>query len=545
MTESSVERTPIYLDIDDDITGIVKKIADADGKAISLVTPKRSNVLQSVVNQKLIKKAAHSGEKNLAIITDDKKVKTIAGGLGVATAPNLRTEPVVASIDKPEQSMPSDVIEDDTPVASKGAAAAAGAAIAVHDASDPSAVDSPKPSAKKSKGKKIPDFNRFKKKTLIGIAAGIAGVLLLIFLIYWLPSANIVISGRTESLPVSFSMTVDTSAESPNYDQQVLPGTRHELNKTLTATFKATGKKDIGTKATGTVSVKNCEDSDERSLSSGTSFTASNGKVFQSTASATVPGGSFSGGGSSCKSSTISIPVAAAQTGEGYNIDSTAYSSTSLNGNFVISGSQMTGGSSKTVGVVTQGDVDTAKNQLLQNEQNNARKELAKQFQDDEYILAGSFTQNVGEVTSTPAVGGEGDNGNVVVKVSYFEYGVKKDHINELLNRQELASAKQKQNGLGVVDNGLSQAKFTPTDKVADTVQKFDVKTTALLGPDINFDQLKEEIKGKRYSFALDKIKSYPNVTDAQIKLSPFYRKKIPRRTEHIHIKIDVPRDQQ
>lgn len=536
------DRIPIYLDVDDDITGIVKKIAEAEGKAISLVTPKRSNVLQSVVNQKLIKKAAHSGEKDLAIITDDKKVKTIAAGLGVATAPNLRVAPVVASVDTPEQSLPSDVIEDDTPVTGAKAAAAG---VAIHDASDPSAPAEKSPAAQKAKSKKIPDFNRFKKKTIIGIAIGIAAILLLIFLMYWLPSANITVSGRTEKLPVSFSMSVDTGADSPNYDQQVLPGVRHELNKTLTASFKATGKKDIGTKATGTISIKNCEDSDERTLSSGTSFTASNGKVFASTAPATVPGGSFSGGGSNCKSSSVSVPVAAAQTGEGYNIDSTAYSTSSLTGNFVMSGSQMTGGSSKTVGVVTQSDIDTAKNQLLQNEQNNAKKELAKQFQDSEYILDGSFTQNVGEISSNPSVGGEGDNGSVIVKVSYFEYGVKKDHINELLNKQELASAKQKDSGLGIVDNGLSTAKFTPTTKVADTVQKFDVKTTALLGPDINFEQLKNEIKGKKYSFALDKIKSYPNVTDAQIKLSPFYRKKIPRRTEHIHIKIDVPREQE
>ncbi len=556
MAETAPERTPIYLDVDDDITAVVKKIADVNEKEISLVTPKRSSVLQSVVNQKLIKKAARGSEKDLAIITDDKKIKMIASGLGLATAPNLRTKPVVADINMPEQNLPSDVIEEDSPdSAAKSAAIAGAAAYAVHDASDPdtpnSSVSNPavasaeSASKKKPKGKKIPDFNRFKKKALIGIAICIGLVGVLFYLLYWLPSADITISGRTENLPVSFSMTVDTVAESPNYAQQVLPGTRQELNKTLTANFKSTGKKDIGTKATGNVSVKNCEDTDSRSLSAGTKFTASNGKVFQSTSGVVVPGGSFSGGGSNCTTSSVSVPVAAAENGPGYNIEATAYSSASLSGNFVLSGSQMTGGSSKTVGVVTQSDVDTAKNQLLQAEQNNAKKELAKQFQDSDYIIDGSFSQNVGEIISNPPVGSETDNGSVVVKVAYFEYGVKKDQINELLKRQALELSAKNDPSLGIADNGLSQAKFTPAEKVSDTTQKFDVKTTALLGPDINFDQLKQEIKGKRFSVALDKIKSYPNVSDAQIKLSPFYKKKIPRRTEQIQIKIDVPRDQQ
>lgn len=558
MAETNPDRTPIYLDVDDDITAIVKKISDSDEKTISLVTPKRSSVMQSVVNQKLIKKAASGANKDIAIITEDNKVKTIAGGLGLATAPNLRTEPVVAEVDKGESTaMPSDVIEDPSPVTGKSeaplakGAAAGAAAVKINDGSNGpinSAADSTGTSSKAQagKGKKIPDFGRFKKKTIIGIAIAVGLLLLLFILWYYVPSAKVVISGRTESQPLNFEMTVDTQAEEPNYEQQVLPGVKHDLNKTLTATFKATGKKDAGTKATGTVSVKNCEDSDPRALSSGTGFTASNGKVFVSTSPATVPGGSFSGGGATCKSDSINIPVSASTTGESFNIDSTAYSSGSLTGKFVITGSQMTGGSSKTVSVVTQSDVDNAKNQLIASEQSKSKSELDKQFSSDQYILAGSLTQTVGEVTSSPVVGGEGENGSVNVKVAYSEYGVDKQQMNELLDRQaKTASQKDGSNNLGVVNNGLGQAKFTPTTKVTDAVQKFNVKSSATLGPDINFVALQSELKGKGYSASLDKIKSYPNVTDAQIKFSPFYVNRMPRRSGNIHITIDVPEDQQ
>ncbi len=116
-----------------------------------------------------------------------------------------------------------------------------------------------------------------------------------------------------------------------------------------------------GTKASGTVSVKNCEDTDGRSNSAGTGFASASGRTFVSTKAADVPKGSFSGGGSVCSSATVPIDVTAAENGDSYNIAPTSYTSSALSGNFIISGNQMSGGSSKTVAVVTQADFDSAR----------------------------------------------------------------------------------------------------------------------------------------------------------------------------------------
>ncbi|MFL6594983.1 MAG: hypothetical protein ACJ8HQ_06025, partial [Chthoniobacterales bacterium] len=63
------EKDTIYIDIDDEITGIIDKLKASQSKVVALVLPKRAAVFQSIVNMKLLKRAADSNKKNLVLIT--------------------------------------------------------------------------------------------------------------------------------------------------------------------------------------------------------------------------------------------------------------------------------------------------------------------------------------------------------------------------------------------------------------------------------------------------------------------------------------------
>src|SRR6266496_584582 len=88
----------IYIDIEDDITSIIEKIKKADAKIVALVPPKRVGSLQSVVNLKLLVRAADASDHRVVLITSDKALTNLAAGISIPVAKNLQSKPEVAPI---------------------------------------------------------------------------------------------------------------------------------------------------------------------------------------------------------------------------------------------------------------------------------------------------------------------------------------------------------------------------------------------------------------------------------------------------------------
>ena len=61
----------IYIDIEDDITTIIGKIKASKQRIIALVPPRRTGILQSAVNIRLLARAAKLADKTIVIITND------------------------------------------------------------------------------------------------------------------------------------------------------------------------------------------------------------------------------------------------------------------------------------------------------------------------------------------------------------------------------------------------------------------------------------------------------------------------------------------
>jgi len=54
----------VYIDLDDEITSIIDKVENAKEKMVALVLPKRATVMQSIVNMRLLKRAADSAGRS-------------------------------------------------------------------------------------------------------------------------------------------------------------------------------------------------------------------------------------------------------------------------------------------------------------------------------------------------------------------------------------------------------------------------------------------------------------------------------------------------
>ena len=441
-----MDREAIYLEQDEDITTAIEKMSEAKGEKVSLVVPKRLSLMQSAVNLKLLERSAERANKDIALITSDKTIESIAAKVGIKIASNLKTEPEVPELVTPEEDIPPATIQQG------------------EDAELPEPELDEKTESKPGKNKtklagmsaaankkiRIPDFDRFKKRLLIG-----GGVIILLALLGWvmtylLPGANVKIYARTSKMPVEFDFTASASAEGVDLDKKILPVESKEVTKTLTDSFTPSGEKKIGEKATGEVTVSNCSESENFTVPAGTTFTASSGEKFVSTSSTEVPGAIFSAG--SCSDpGKATAPVAAAELGDKYNLAPTTYSVQGYPG-LDASGGQMSGGSEKTVKVVTESDITKTKTELLNQDKTKTKQELTSQFGEEYLILEESFNQEVAESSSEPPAGEEAEQARVIIKVSYYIFGVKKDDILALLKSVEQNQLQEKSDQLAVMD---------------------------------------------------------------------------------------------
>src|SRR5437868_6315178 len=87
----------IYVDIDDEITGIIDKMRVSEGKVVALVLPKRATALQSIVNMRLLKRAADEDKKHVVLITSEAGLLPLAGAAGMYVAKSLASKPEVPS----------------------------------------------------------------------------------------------------------------------------------------------------------------------------------------------------------------------------------------------------------------------------------------------------------------------------------------------------------------------------------------------------------------------------------------------------------------
>ena len=171
-----MKKDVIYIDIEDDITAVIEKLKNSKEKIIALVPPKGNAVLQSVVNLKLLKRAAEQAGKQPVIVTSNQALTALAGGLGLYIAKNLQSKPVLVG-DEPEDvaddalevsdestdvaDSPQHVdLQDDGDEVELSGEELAGLAAENEVAEDAKAKPAKAPKAKKS----VPKFDDFRKQ---------------------------------------------------------------------------------------------------------------------------------------------------------------------------------------------------------------------------------------------------------------------------------------------------------------------------------------------------------------------------------------------
>lgn len=551
------KKDTIYIDVDDEITAIIDKLAKSDSKIVALVLPKRTTALQSIVNMKLLKRAADENGKSPVLITSEKGLLPLAGATGFYVAPNLNSKPEIPpppdtkKVDDEELEAELEPDKGAAPVAAAAAGAAVGTAAAKKRNQDSDTIDmqdapaaapaakaaskaKPAKAAKGGKQPKIPNFDKFRKKIFIIVGAVLAAIVLFILAVVVLPKATITVQTDTESMDTSFEFAASTSATSVDESANVVPAKQASEKVQESVTAPATGQKDLGAKATGSMTFSipcSAVSGSPPTIPAGTGVSAS-GLTFitQSASALTTP--NFNGG---C-SFTGTTTVQAQNNGEQYNLGPATYSVSGYS-NVTGKGAQMSGGSSKIAKVVTAQDVETAKSKVTAKDE-DIKKKLQQQLESAGYfVIEESFKKSNESVVPTPGVDQEATEVKVTYSAEYSMLGVKRDDLKKLVEKSlgdQIDTNKQQ-----VQDDGLENATFTvqSTDANGDTLIK--VSTKAEVGPDIDTTALTDEVLGKKSGETENIIMEQPGVKSVTVKYSPFWVSRTPKKADKVTIILE------
>ncbi len=555
---TNTHKDVIYIDVDDEITGVIDKVRDSEHKIVALVLPKRATVLQSIVNMKLLKRTADETKKNIVLITSEASLMPLAGNVGLHVAKSLSSKPEIPDAPQHDDSKTETIEEtsdDEDMLVDKARSVGelAGAAAVDQELDDTielgdedensdetSDTKQGRTKQKKDKKFKIPNFNKFRLMLLLAALGVIALVSFAYAAIAVMPRAKVTIKTDSSAINSSVVATLKTPADTKlDVAAGIIPAQAQEVKKTLTQDVPATGQQNNGEKAGGTVEIKNCTDN-PITIPAGTGVSAS-GLTFITQKSLSLDSGNFYSGGL-CKPTGThvkSVDVKAQSGGAKYNIAAQSYTVAGYGSSVTGSGSAMTGGTDNITKVVTKADVDGATTKIGQQDTQPIQQELKSALVGrDLFAIEASFNVGTPETKLSAEVGAAAETVTVTQTITYTMLGVKEDDLKKLIEndaKKKIDTKKQ-----GIISYGLNDAVFSLQSMNPDGAS-VTVQTTVIAGAELDLDTIKKQIAGKKAHDAKEIIMANPGVTDVKVAYSPFWVSSIPSKTSKITIVVEEP----
>jgi hypothetical protein len=537
---SSAGKDIVYIDIDEEITGVVEKVRGSRERIVALVLPKRASVFQSIVNMKLLKRTAEESKKRVVLITSEAAVLPLAGATGLHVAKTLQSKPAIPPApliaDKSTMSTADpDALDPNAAVGDlAGLPEENDDEIEVDNKTDDTATQGNEPKKKKLK---VPNFEKFRLRLFLAIFAVILLIVGWYFAVFVMPKASVVVKTDTSTINITTSFVADPKAEKLDEKKKIVPLVSEEFKKTETEKITPTGEKDLGNKATGTVSVKNCTEETDQPVTIPAGTAASSGGLnFITQESITLPKSSFDA--FACTSGSMVVKVIAQSGGDKYNLSGRNYALAGVPSNVSATGSDMTGGTSKIIKTVSQSDIDGAKAKIEERLEKSVPAEMLEQLKGSQIFgLEDTLSAGSSKVSSIPAAGEEATDGAVVsVTTTYKMNGIKQADLEKMVKSEaesQIDTGKQ-----SIRDTGMNEATVKITEKQAGGKVQIEAQSTVTAGPELNAEQVRGLIAGKKKGEAQSAINNLPGIKEVQINTSPFWVYSVPKKTTKISVEF-------
>ena len=321
---------------------------------------------------------------------------------------------------------------------------------------------------------------------------------------YYKVSAFVKIKIYVEAKQVSIeeTFTGDANIKEIDFDEKKIPIKNESVEKSRSTNITATGVAYRGEKATGSVLIVftkggSCEPDETITIPAGTSLTSDTGYSYITNAQTIV----------NCNDKADAA-VTAIEVGEEYNISSGGYFTFQGYSNDQVYGlnsdGAFTGGSKEQYTVLSQSDVDSAKDELKETAIEEGEQELREKYT-NWVIIEDSVESDIvkDSVKTDVSVGTEASNVNISLKTESSATYYLKDGFDDGLT--QLLTSKAEEDNLFESDGELPlelgddiQKEITVVEGSGDAVK---VKLTASgsVKPDVNKEDITNALKDKNW----------------------------------------------
>ncbi len=393
--------------------------------------------------------------------------------------------------------------------------------------------EQPKPSHKKFSLKDFFKIRSFKSKKAIFLA-GIIGILAVTLLAYlFVLKADVKVFVEPKVLDKETQVTADPKQKTVDESANIIPGQIVETDITGTSKASATGKKQIGDPAKGTVKIINNSNASQ-TLSRGSVISA-NGIKFTLDLTANIASTSAT----SDSKSTATASVTAQAVGADGNLPSGTQFSSGNSNVAVIAEGNFSGGNSKSVTVISSDDQQKLLASLASDLRKQAQQKLQGQLPTKKVLAEAlaedsvkkSFSKNINDQATEFSL-----NLTVHFKGTAFEDKDLKQIVGKLVTTQVPEGFEFDLNGTE------TQAEVSKLDSKTGQVI-FAARFKAKLIPKLDTSQIVNKIKGKSATEAANTLKSMDNVLGSEITFSPnlpTFLQRLPLFSKNIKVEVSL-----
>jgi hypothetical protein len=349
--------------------------------------------------------------------------------------------------------------------------------------------------------------------------------------------AEVTITPNTEDVSTEASFIIDTSEAVIDYDKNVVPGIIFSDKRDGSANFEATGTDDKAKKAVGTIKVFNkMNPSKSLSLVKGTRFLSVPGElIYKSDAAFTIPGAKSDG-----TPGSVEIKVTAAEAGAKYNISSATFSVPGLSGSEYYSNiwaesvTAMSGGEESTVKIATKNDIASAKDNFEEKYDQESKNALIASIPQGYSYFEEDVSPVITNMLVSVKEGTEVDEFNVSGHIESEATVFRTEDVNKLGEKLLMKDVSELKT---IVPNSVTyevKEKKLNKDGTISLRVVFTGKIYSLPEDSILMDSL----LGKDTKYSASLLENIPEVRNVMIKLSPWWKFRIPTDENRIDITL-------
>lgn len=546
----------IYLDPDEEITSVVDSLTRLDDNEVVLVIPAGAQILQSLVNLKLLKREADNLGKHITIVTSDEIGEQLANRADLMVKEKLSE--IYEKSKGLEAAEPEVESEEIQIIQRRPSKRPAKMADIVKPMPKPSSrwpsisTDWLRPEKhtlteplKKSRDilervRRRPSLSTLPSKFFIffiGLAVVVAG--LIIYLV--LPRTEIIISPRLEKIIFDLEVVGDKNISQVDSILNKIPLQLIKVEKNQSREFPATDEEELNQKARGIITVYNEYSSSPQTLVVNTRFLSEKeGKLFRTTKTITVPGAKVEEG--KIVANAIDVEVVADQPGAEYNIGPANFTIPGFKGTAKYIGfygklkDSMTGGFIGKVKVVSQEDLTQAIENLTKELKELAKKSLEEQIPADLQIIERALKEEIVKTSTNAEANSRMDNFSVEIKVALQALLFNQKILQDLVDLNVASRVAENKRPLSETQRITWQEPVIDWQK-GEALLPLTIEEDVAWAVDIEI--LKKDLAGQNEIEVRKYLSQRPEIEKAQVSFWPFWVKRVPWQIGKIKIVVE------